>query len=465
MPPESPMPKPDQSAAISPVSRALAPFLRFADGAYIDRDACDAAFERMHRQDPIGDKIHLLLAMAGLICLLGPVTVTEIALAPMLVFFAVRVFNTLPVWIHGFGQPVVLLGLVLAAWMFLTLNWSGDPALGREEIGQLRWLALAGLLFPVIEHRTKLIVALCIGIALGQIGQILDVFNGFGIEPIAKLVENHPGRYSGWWHPVVGGSILVAAMGLHLPAALLGKGRAGLWGRVGFVASGLGVLATASRGAWLAAVAMVLIALVMALAIRRIALKRVLLATGAALLLLAVGAWLMRAPLTARIEETRDEIHAINQGDYTSYTGLRVRMAQLATQAIAEHPIAGVGAGGYESWCDQTDPTAGAHAHAHNAALHAGATLGLVGLGLWGLIVVVMVRGAWRYGDEPGQSPYALGPLFAIVGLLLASLTDSVQINAQTAALLGVLAALSPALAPGHPRWHDGRAAHDETND
>ncbi len=447
------MPESDQTAHNPPRPGPWGSLRHFLDGDYVDRGACDAAFERMHRRDPIGDRLHLFFALAGLVCLFGPVTVTEIALAPMTAYFVVRVFNTLPVWIHGFGQPVVLLGLALAGWMFVTLAWSPDPAHGLGEIAELRWLALAGLLFPVIEHRPRLIAALCIAIAAGQIGQVLDAFNGLGIEPLARLVENHPGRISGWWHPVVGGSILVAAMGLHLPAVLVGRGRARWWGWAGFAASGLGVLATGSRGAWLAAGALALIVFVMALGMRRVPLARLLMAAGAALAMAGIGAWLMRAPLEARLTETRAEIAAIDRGDYTSYTGLRVRMAQLAARAIVEHPLTGVGAGGYKRWCDETDPHAGAHAHAHNAILHAGATLGLPGLLLWGLIVLVMLRSAWRYWEGPSRNAYALGPLFAIIGLLLASLTDSVQINTQTAALIGVLAALSPAMCPGHPRW------------
>lgn len=44
-------------------------------------------------------------------------------------------------------------------------------------------------------------------------------------------------------------------------------------------------------------------------------------------------------------------------------------------------------------------------------------------------------------GRQPGDGPpgYAEGPCLALVGLLLVSAFDSVQVNSHTAALLGVL--------------------------
>jgi len=131
-------------------------------------------------------------------------------------------------------------------------------------------------------------------------------------------------------------------------------------------------------------------------------------------------------------------------------------MAQLAVEAAVEHPIAGVGAGGYRAWMDEADPVGGTSPHAHNSVLHIGATLGLVGLGLWAFFFWVLLRGAGRIWDEQQQGPYGLGPMFAIVGLLLASSTDVVHLNQQTAAMIGLLAALSPAICPGHPLWRRG---------
>jgi O-antigen ligase len=420
----------------------------FLDGHYVDRAACDAAFLRMHQRDRIGDRVHLFLAFFGIIALFGPVTVTELAFAPLAVFFVVRVLNTFPVWIHGFGQPVVLSMLALAGWMMISLRWSGDPSLAWGEIGELRWLLLIGLLYPVIEKRGMLIAALCIGVLLGQLAQLAEVFNGFGIEPLAGVVSQYPGRISGWWHPVVGGSILVAALGLHLPAAVIGRGR---WRGLGVLGSSItlvGIVAIETRGAWIAAVLLVVSAFGFALFTKRLRWKQGMLIALVGAITVASAGWVMRDALADRIGETRAEITQIIDGQYDSYTGARVRMGQLAIEAIESHPIVGVGAGGYQHWASTHDPDADVHAHAHNALLQIWSTLGLVGVVLWALVLATIWRSAWRLWDQTPSGVYRLGPAFALLGLMLVSLTDSVEINTQTAALLGLLAALSPAQRP-----------------
>lgn len=389
----------------------------------------------------------VFLGVVGLICLFGPITMTEIAMIPLFVFFLIRVINTFPIWIHGFGQPSVLVSIALLAWMGLALIWSEDRAQGLEEIGALRWLFAMGFLFPLIEKRIALIYAMCIGIAIGQIGQVLDAFDGFGVEPIAALVENHEGRIAGWWHPVVGGGILVAAMGMHMPAALWGTGKTRWIGIAGLTISAIGVLATGTRGAWGAAVLLCVVGVALMLIVRRVPFKRVALVGAIGAALVGVTGFVIRDSIMIRIDETRAELREMETGDYSSYSGRRVRMAQEAINAFQSHPIQGVGTGAYESWCATQSQAYGAHAH--NGALHILATLGIVGGLIWTMLVIVVLVNAYRWGVRPGASPYAMGPMLGIVGLVLASLTDCVQINAQSVALLGVLIGLCPAYAPG----------------
>lgn len=449
------MPSIHDNPPVSPRKGLWGRFMGFVEGDYIDRDACDRAFARMHRRDAIGDKLHLFFGLGGLVCLFGPVTMTEIAILPLVVFFVVRVVNTFPVWIHGFGQPFVLATLALVAFMLVSLGWSPDRTQGLVEMGQLRWLMAMGFFFPIIEHRTKLVYALCIGLAIGQIGQLLDAFDGFGIEPVAKLVENHPGRIAGWWHPVIAGDLLVAAMGLHLPAAMMGRGRTRIVGIAGLALSAVGVLATGTRGAWAGGLLLCLLGVLTVVLIRRVPLRRVLIVGGIGVLALGVAGFVLRDSIMIRVNETRAELREIEQGDYDSYSGRRLMMYREAAEAFRQRPLVGVGAGGFEAWCEQRGQRYGAHAH--NSTLHTLATLGIVGLGLWGVIVLVALRNAWRWGREGAANPYALGPMLGIAGLLLASITDCVHINNQSVALMGVLAALCPAYAPAQktPGTHD----------
>ncbi|MGV6814353.1 MAG: O-antigen ligase family protein, partial [Phycisphaerales bacterium] len=163
--------------------------------------------------------------------------------------------------------------------------------------------------------------------------------------------------------------------------------------------------------------------------------------------------WVMRERLMDRIEETRAELREIADGRLDSLTGVRVMMAQRAVDAGVAHPICGVGAGGFQDWANQTSEEKVAHAHAHNSVLQIWSTLGVIGLALWGMLVWTLLRGAWRIWDSASEGIVGLVPMLGIIGLVLASITDSVHLSMQSAAMLGALAALCPAYRPGHPRW------------
>ncbi|MBL4591622.1 MAG: O-antigen ligase family protein [Phycisphaerales bacterium] len=426
--------------------------VRRVDGSYIDRSACDAAFVRMHRQDAIGDRIHLIFACIGCVGLLGPQTVLQIAMAPLVVFFVVRILNTFPIWIHGFGQPAVLVTLALAGWMGVTLLWSGNIPLGLEEISKLRWMLLVGFLYPIIEKRTVLIWALLVGFGLAMLAQVVDAFDGFGYEPLAEYFWHDPKRISGWYQPVVGGSLFVAGLGLVLPSALFDRGRLRVFSIGASSLMAVSIIATGSRGAWIAMVLLAIVIVSFGVLTKRVRV-RTLLSFGclSAIVLVAVFA-VGGSTIRDRATQAQSEIADAFNGQYNSDTGARIRMAQLAARATLEHPIGGVGAGGYKQWARPLAPEEVLiHDHAHNTPLQLSATTGLVGLGIAGLLVLVLLRNGKNAANRFGASGFAIGPVFGIVGLAMVSMTDVVLINAQTAALLGMLAALSPAYVPELP--------------
>jgi len=445
------MPANDQPAPPPPAAARpglIARFLGLLDGSYIDHAACDRAFIRMHTRDAIGDKVHLFFAIFWCVLLFSPQSVMQIAVLPMVGFFVIRVFNTLPLWIHGFGQPAVLAALTLAGWMGVTLLWSPNPLLGAEELSQLRWLTAAGFLFPVIRHRKLLIYALLVGYASMMVAQIFDAFDGFGNRTLYKFFWHESNRISGWTQPVVAGSMLVAGLGLVLPAALFDRHRRPLW-IFASVLMCVSIIATGSRGAWIAMLLLVLSVLVYGFVTRRLN-RRVLLRMCASGALLITGVlFFVGGNISERAAEARTEITQALDGEYDSHTGARIRMAQLAIDATAAHPIAGVGAGGYKIWATEHDDTGSfIHDHAHNTPLQLSATTGVIGLAIGALLLLTLFRNAHNAAKAYESSGLALGPMFAILGLVLVSMTDAVLINAQTAALLGTLAALSPAYTP-----------------
>ena len=198
--------------------------LSFLTGAYIERAEATQAFERQRNKDAIGDRVMLWLACFGVAGLCGPTVVSEFALAPLAVFFLVRTLNTFPTWIHWFGQPMFLVALAFAAWQAITLFWTRDLRLGLDELSETRWAVVGVLVWPIIHRRRALLAALAVGFVVAHAAQVWQ-YADWKLDLRGPLYPPDPRRLSGWWDPVVGGSMLTAAVGLHLPAAMFGRGR------------------------------------------------------------------------------------------------------------------------------------------------------------------------------------------------------------------------------------------------
>lgn len=443
----------------------------------MDREAAQAAFDRQQQADAVGDRVMLWFAMLMGVLLAGPTLAAEIAAAPLLVFFFVRIRNTLGTWVHWFGQPMFLLVLMFAGWQALSLTWSGDLVQGLDELGRTRWALIGGLVWPILHQRRAILASLAVGFALGHLSQLLQLAElRLGVD--TPTFTRDPRRLSGWWDPVVGGSLLTAAVGLHLPSALFGAGRTKWLARLGVLAATLGVLATGTRGAWLATAALLGFGLVVAL-VRRGRTKpelpevpqhttgpnaaRGLKLAGWSVLTLAVlgfVAWFgFGSAIGSRVDQARSELVAALEGDTDSDIGRRLDMAEWAGRALLTNPIQGVGAGGYREWVASQDGPP-VFDHAHNSALHIAATTGLVGLALWGMILLVLWRNAMRDPRKLGDP--AAPPLFALLGLVLVSAFDPVHLNGQTAAVFWLLAGMTVTWQPTLPASRDATQSENQ---
>lgn len=431
------------------------------------------AFDHQRRIDPFGHKVHTAFAMLACFSVGLPTSAVELGTIPLLAAFAIRAHRHWRTWPRLFLQPLML---TIVAWTLLGLTsrlWTeGSPHAWITEFGAARFAIVLLCLWPVADRRPLLLAALAAGLALGQLSQLSHALGTTLHWPLPTW-NRLPGRNSGWWDPVIAGSLLTAALGLHLPAALWGKK---VWRALGIAGCTItlpGILATGTRGAWLASGALIALALLAAL-LRVKPRRRMLRAAGALLAVLAVGAtisWLtIGGQLAARYHAGRQEITAaIEHKQFQSDTGARILMAWWACEALAEHPISGVGLGGFEAWSrahvleQGIDPaTRNYHAHAHNAILQAGATLGVPGLLLALTLVALALTGAAH--RQPGDGPPgdAEGPLFALLGLLLVSPFDSIQVNSQTCALLTVLLLFAMQTRPTPPR---PPVEHDQATD
>lgn len=409
-----------------------------------------------------------------------PTSLAEIAIIPPALFFLPMCARSFPLWRETVSRPAFLFLLAFASWLALGLVRSPDRALGIEEFGNLRFFAVALLLTPAIRTTTTgrgaIIASVCVGFLAGNLVQGLNAWALHGGGPGAFLFGRTPQRMSGWWDPAVAGTILTAALGLHLPAALMGRGRTRIVGASCVCVTLVGLLMTGSRGGWIASGLLLSLVATVALwrAIKHKAGRRATLATlAASALVLAIAGVALRAPIADRVSEARTQITDALNGEVTGYTGIRIALKQEAIAAFLANPIAGVGTGGYSAWVEQhRQPASNATAplsadrvsefdHAHDTILHLAASNGLIGVGLFVALFIASGRDAWRWAKQRGPGTYHAGPLFALVGLALTTPFDTLHVSASAAAVTGMIVALCIAPPRSSPHTPIDISEHD----
>ncbi len=402
------------------------------------------------------ERLHVVAAMAWCVSLGLPISFMEIAAIPLGVIALIRLTAT-PAW-RNYRWAVVLPTFVLllgwTAWQAITLWWSMDRRLGVMQFGAMRfgWTLVAFV--PLLAERRKLIAAMSLGFLAFNVSQLV---NHVGVRCGISWLTLRPftDRNGGWWPEVIAGSMLVAALGLHLPSALMGTGRARVLGAGGTLVTCLGIFATGTRAAWIAAVGLTAIVSVVAI-LRRPTWGARARAAGFALVVIGVGSgaiWLTVGPsVIRRYEAARDEYRrAVREGDYDSDNGVRLKMKDWAIEAFMAHPVRGIGVGSYPAWvkehADPADPATrrfihAGHGHAHNAILQALATTGVVGMALLGLAWLAALVGGFGVLRREEWGSNLAGPPFALLGLLLVTPFDSIHVTAQLSAVMLAMIAL-----------------------
>lgn len=434
----------------------------------------DRLFGAQRQRDLVGLRIHV--ACAAIACFGAglPTSFCEWSAVPVYAACLIRLTGHIHVPGPLLKDWSVRLLMTLAAYMLISRGWTAGPNDWWRDIQGLRFAPLVLAIYPVLESRRTLIGALVAGLVVGQGVQVLDALGhvaGIGWLDWRRAA----GRHSGWWDPAVAGSLLTAALGVHVGAAACGRGcrRARVWGVIGAAITLGCIVLSGTRGAWIAGT--VVVAIGVGLAAWRSADRIRTLAIGA--LGCAVVGGLMGAVVWSGVLGARERLErgvsevrrAIESRDYASDTGMRVAMAKWAIAECMEKPWVGVGAGGYQAWArtelekgrpgprpaQPEPPEAGPlplplplpPAHAHNWYLHTLATLGVIGAALmFGLTIVsVGCGGAWRGAQERG---YDAGPAMGLVGLLAVGVFDTIHVNQQTAFMMFLLVAMCVSVRP-----------------
>ena len=225
------------------------------------------------------------------------------------------------------------------------------------------------------------------------------------------------------------------------------------------VAMIVAVLFTASRGGLLAlgAVAAVLVATTRSPA------RLGALAVGAALVFALVGP----VDVGSRLE-TLSDLTAIGDEDSTlTERSLRGRASEMlaAVQMFADHPVAGVGYGGYNDRYLEYSRDIGLDPRfedrsAHSLPLEIAAEQGLIGIAAWGSFFGVAIAGAWRLRRRVRWDGTALLAAYAGFGATAIFLHDVHPRFMFVLVALGIAAGVRAALhPPSRPPGDDLRVA------
>jgi O-antigen ligase len=337
------------------------------------------------------------------------------------------------------GMSLVM-GLFLG-WVALSALWAESTPVVLGSFGRyLLNLVLFMIVFTAV--RTKRQALYVIGGFVGGAGAA-SIY-GLLFAGSAKIVYGDRITGAGL-DPNELASVLVAGIALSVGLAACLKKKPGLR-LAAFFAAGfcfLAALLTGSRGGIVALACMLVAAILFSGRYR----GRV---TAASVVLALLGVFYITALAPADI---RDRIQSSSQGETQVMEG-RTTLWQMGERMVRAHPVNGVGAGNFKissrhyllqpGAVYRSDIVIATPQVTHNTYLQVAAELGIVGLALFGSIIVFSVgsalRGArhFRIRGDPDGEILAICIAVALVGVLAADTFISQQFNKQLWLLLGL---------------------------
>jgi O-antigen ligase len=405
-----------------------------------ERSGARLLLEHARRRDPIGHAVHLGASLAAIFLLPLATGYKDVAFLVLCAVALLRLYATLaPCGYLLLHDRLLWLAAAWAAWRALSIAWSGDPAMGLEEVRALRVLALPLMLWPVLVHPAWLLAALACGVLAQNLVQLMQGLGAFGLEPGANQ------RLHGLIHPIATGTFCALAACWHLSIVLRARGRIVPLAGAALAVALAGLVFSGSRGPWLGA-AVALPSLLIAGIVSRPTRRRAawLLAAG------VVGAAVL-APAAAPLVATRaraawEDLQSFRRGENDLRRDVRLILWTSAWRIFLEHPVHGVGAGGFSQAVHRHHPAVEQEwAHAHSVPLHELSTVGAVGAGLFAVVLGGVMRRAWR---ARATAPWAWGTAAALVAWAVGSVFDSHHLNGHMLGVFAFIATLATPLAP-----------------
>lgn len=387
------------------------------------------------------------LASAALFCLPALVVNTPWNLLPfglLLLFSSVLGIDHLWRGRSLAGPPVrALVWLMLAVLLLSALSvwWFGQELRDIDNRSRFLVMPWTALWICALQPRASM---LWVGALAGLFGALLVA---------VVQVAGGAWRAEGWTNAIVLADIVLMLMVLLVFCRPHGQWR---WVAAGMIAGCAVIVLTGSRGVWLALLALLV---VMSLCLRW--------RTGRTRLLTLVGLVAVAATLVLtvpglsermRLDELKQDVERLEQGDSDSSAGARVERLQVAWETFLEHPWMGVGIGHFDEAMKRLPVCDGAGSdirrchldHAHNDLAEWAATQGAPGalllLAVYGLPLLLFVRLHRRSAETTFRGPAAAG-IMIVVAYALCGMTQSMFAHQITASFyvcaVGVLTGLA----------------------
>ena len=352
-------------------------------------------------RDLVGEPAHLIAAIFAMVMETlgtGPASVGFITLC---VAGGLRAHVLWPIWRRMFGHTWIKLLLAWMLWTVISVAWSPDFGEGLGRIGVLKFFAWLPLLWP-LQRYWKLLVggflfATLVMQGIQASGVIFGATNGGG-----SLVR-------GLRHPTMTGvwSAIALSCWLFIPVIV---GWRGIFLAVPFgTLSALGILWSGQRAAVIGEVIGAIIpGLVLWFGSSRLR-PRIVATWLVGIVLLGTLYTIAGSPLTASFMRFSNEVAQSLRTDSMTLVEPRIAMWQLSMTAWKEHPVIGVGLGGYESTTENTmiDFQRGnmdihAFKTSHNTYLMILTESGAIGLMIFvAWMVAFLMRGVQLLRDDP----------------------------------------------------------------
>ncbi|MBI3775399.1 MAG: O-antigen ligase family protein [Gammaproteobacteria bacterium] len=350
--------------------------------------------------DDIGSAMFFVLALMGFAAAFYPKQQEPLPREIKLVFFAIGLF------------------FVVALLAYVIVDGSDN---GYKRLGRYARFLLAIPIYYTLRRARPGIAALWWGVCVGAILAGLAAMDQMWWQAWYPQAD----RASGSVHPIIFGdmSLLLAALSLAA-SGYFSKIHRGLLAVPGLAAvMGMcGSFLSGSRGGWLALPAL---AIVFAWYARDKLKAWQLAALGVLLTAFCVAAWYApQSGMRTRIDVAQQEISGyFNQHEVDTSVGARLEMWKAAWMIFRQHPVLGVGMGGFavekQALIDagKLDPAIASYLHPHNEYAAALATRGIIGfislLALFGIIGKVFYDMARR--PQPAVQRVGVAGLIVVV--------------------------------------------------